>query len=174
MKTVISIDFDIVMAPSIEQYNNLVPKLSWNDLKQLPYLSDLNYDKDIYNKLINYINLYPKEKRIFIKEHDEIIKYITEPCYLINVDHHHDCGYENNGDKVSCANWLNYLFINNLITDNPIWYCDRNSGLQHPDWIKVEYIEDKDIPMGDLLIVANSVPWIPPEYQFLFEALKTL
>lgn len=174
MKNILSIDFDIIMAPSIELYNNLVPQLSWKQLKQLPYLKSLNYDKDIYNKIINYIKKYKKEDRIFIKEHDEIVKFITEPCYLINIDHHHDCGYKKNGNQLSCANWLNYLFTNNLIINNPIWFCDKNSGTEHPDWLIVKQIENQELPEGDLLIIANSVPWIPPEYQYLFEELKTL
>lgn len=175
MKTIISIDFDIIMEPSIEQYNFMVPKLNWTTLKQLPYLEELEYNKNFYNKIKEYIKKYPKNKKIFIKEHDEIAKYITEKCYLINIDHHHDCGYKNNGSQLSCANWLGYLYNKQLIENKPIWYCDKHSTTSPvPDWIEIKDFENEDIPLGDLLIIANSVPWIPPEYQPLFEELKKL
>ena len=34
MKNIVTIDFDIVMAPCIQLYNNMVPNFSWDDLKR--------------------------------------------------------------------------------------------------------------------------------------------
>lgn len=174
MKTILSIDFDIIMAPSIELYNSYVPQVNWTNLKNLPYLKNLQYDENIFNTLVNYIKRYDKNSIIFIKEHDEAVKYIKEPCVLYNIDHHHDCGYSGNGDTLSCANWIKYLHTNNLI-ENVTWYCDKNSNKQTPSWAIVKNIEDtnvSDIPLADIVIIANSAPWIPPEYQYLFEELK--
>lgn len=32
MKNIVTIDFDIIMAPCINLYNDFVPRLSWNEL----------------------------------------------------------------------------------------------------------------------------------------------
>ena len=37
IKTILTIDFDIIMAPSIELYNDKVPKISWEELLKDPY-----------------------------------------------------------------------------------------------------------------------------------------
>lgn len=36
MKNIITIDFDIIMAPSISFYNELVPKTTWEELDKIP------------------------------------------------------------------------------------------------------------------------------------------
>ena len=38
MKKILTIDFDIIMAPSIELYNEKVPANSWENLLQDPYM----------------------------------------------------------------------------------------------------------------------------------------
>ena len=46
---VLSIDFDIIMAPSINLYNNMVPGTKWDDLlKSLPNLATTPADLHIY------------------------------------------------------------------------------------------------------------------------------
>ena len=45
---VLSIDFDIIMAPSINLYNNMVPGTQWDDLlKNLPNLATTPADLHI-------------------------------------------------------------------------------------------------------------------------------
>lgn len=38
MKNILTIDFDIIMAPCIDLYNNLVPFTPWDKLLKNPYI----------------------------------------------------------------------------------------------------------------------------------------
>ena len=44
MKKILSIDFDIIMAPCIEIYNDMVPSLDWKELEKIPQLKVLTAD----------------------------------------------------------------------------------------------------------------------------------
>ena len=48
---VLTIDFDIIMAPSINLYNNMVPKEDWDDLERNPQINLSFADYQIYQKL---------------------------------------------------------------------------------------------------------------------------
>ena len=53
---VLSIDFDIIMAPSINLYNNMVPRIKWDDLlKSLPNLTTTPADLNIYSSILRYL-----------------------------------------------------------------------------------------------------------------------
>ena len=53
---VLSIDFDIIMAPSINLYNNMVPQTHWEDLlKSLPNLATTPADLNIYSNILRYL-----------------------------------------------------------------------------------------------------------------------
>ena len=53
---VLSIDFDIIMAPSINLYNNMVPGTQWDDLlKNLPNLATTPADLHIYSSILRYL-----------------------------------------------------------------------------------------------------------------------
>ena len=53
---VLSIDFDIIMAPSINLYNNMVPGIRWDDLlKNLPNLATTPADLNIYSSILRYL-----------------------------------------------------------------------------------------------------------------------
>jgi hypothetical protein len=47
MKNILSIDFDIIMAPTIWLYNDMVPQQNWDDLLSSPHIqlatADLNH-----------------------------------------------------------------------------------------------------------------------------------
>ena len=54
--SVLSIDFDIIMAPSINLYNNMVPQVHWEDLlKSLPNLTTTPADLNIYSSILRYL-----------------------------------------------------------------------------------------------------------------------
>lgn len=101
METVLTIDFDVIMWPSIELYNNMVDGTIDNLIeieKDIPLIQYANADLQTYYKLTNYL-LKAKEKKIqieFIDTHEKILNYIKKPCNLINIDHHHDLGYNDN------------------------------------------------------------------------------
>ena len=80
--------------------------------------------------IINNLIKDKKENIVFLKTHGEIVKYIKEPSYIYNFDHHHDIFYENEvkneikkcllvNEKInydfleSC--WVYYLYKKNII-----------------------------------------------------------
>ena len=124
MKTVLTIDFDIIMKPSIQLYNNLISTEnyidnieSWNFVKYAPA------DLIIYNKLTNYLlTLIDSTTEIhFIENHDQILNYLedNDKYNLINIDHHHDLGYRGNDEiakeVIGCANWALMIAQENLL-----------------------------------------------------------
>ena len=189
MKTVLSIDFDIIMAPTIELYNNLVPKQRWESMENENPLCALAYpDLTHYQNLVNYIiSLLPKlnKDNIFIIEnHGKIIDYITkddEPMRVINIDHHHDVWYPNGQyDKITCANWVQKLDELKQIKEY-IWIKNKNSifpvSKEHENIITEHYnLQDlfmegtlNDIVgVPDILVLCLSEPWIPVRYRPLF------
>lgn len=99
METILTIDFDIIMWPSIELYNHFVngdDDNMWDIETDFPLLQYANADLELYYKLTNFLLKYKEKniKFIFINSHDEILKYINSPSTMVNIDHHHDLGYE--------------------------------------------------------------------------------
>lgn len=128
---IVSIDFDIIMAPSIEFYNNNVRDRTLFDN---PLLKVCNADLEHYRRLTDWLIKNKKENNvIIIKSHERIVNYIDNPDdIVINIDHHHDLGYkflENtclDESKIDCGNWAEYLLSNKLIKKY-IWINNENS-----------------------------------------------
>lgn len=185
MKQIVSIDFDIIMAPSIFLYNDKVPALSWDDLLKDPYMELLTIDSEHYSRIFKYIihcsQFLSKEQIHFIEDHGQAVRYITEPCDLINIDHHHDLGYEDlNSQKDStefptCANWVRYLQQQSFV-HNYMWINNANSMSKEsmPFWTTTKDFRDvsiEDLPIPDELIICLSEPWVPYTYRPLFYTL---
>lgn len=112
-----------------------------------------------------------------------MIKYLTDETdiFLINIDHHHDCGYENNNltsfvslDEINCGNWAKRLFdMKQLISY--VWIKNPNSDVSQDttsainNIIDFEAIELDLLPKPDQLILCLSEPWVPPHYRPLFK-----
>ena len=185
MKTVVTIDFDIIMAPSIGLYNDKVPGNSWEELLKDPYFQLLTIDSDHYIKIIRYllrcIKHLNKEDIHFIEDHGRVVDFVNSPCNLVNIDHHHDCGYEQDGKEKewpTCANWVGYLHNKGFI-NGYTWYHNSNSMLEPPTKVpRAEYefdkIEADDLPLPDELIICLSEPWVPFSYRPLFYALMDI
>lgn len=118
---IVTIDFDIIMEPSIELYNELINE---NDpiSKKINLCSTNIYlpaNLIIYEKLTNFIlkcirNKVPIQ---FIQKHDEVYTksqndiQTNELITLYNIDHHHDITYHDddfNHDNFSLnlGNWV--------------------------------------------------------------------
>ena len=188
MKKILTIDFDIIMAPSIELYNEKVPSNSWENLLQDPYMKLLIADMTHYQRLTNYIiDILPylKQNQIhFINSHENVAKYIddNEIYDIINIDHHHDIGYSSedlDGDckELNCANWVKYLWERRKI-NSYYWIHNKNSKIfneeyqnKFPELINgtnfEDYILSKDL-IPDELIICFSRPWVPNNYQSLY------
>lgn len=188
MNTVVTIDFDIIMTPSINLYNNLVPANSWESLEEDPYFKLLKIDAIHYQKIFNYIMRcvfsLPKEKIHFIEDHGQVVRYVKQKCDLINVDHHHDVGYGDDLEKQespTCANWVYYLYKQNLL-NSYTWINNDNSDQIPPERIPniVSVTQDLhnfdldslDIP--DELVICLSEPWTPPYIRPLFYTIMDI
>ena len=169
---VVSIDFDIIMAPSIEFYNNFT-----NDkfLFDNPLLKVCNADLSIYRKLTTWFFKNLKnvdyENIIFIKSHEQIVNYINKNDIIFNIDHHHDLGYdEKEINNCNCGNWAKYLLEKNII-NNYTWIHNYNSVPPRYFDGKIEQCAFGDYNLDFLeaekVIICLSPEWIPPQYHQL-------
>lgn len=186
MKQLVTIDFDVIMAPSIEWYNRMAPELDWDTLARDrdPFIQNFNADLTHYSRLTQWL-LYqahrlPKEKIVFIQGHDRLINYVdmNEKYEIINIDHHHDLGYDRPGyvenyETVGCANWGGILYKKQIV-DNFTWLHNTNSDIKSikPQYsaAKRELLAEYDLSQlkPDIIIVCFSPEWIPPNYRSLF------
>ena len=182
MKTenIITIDFDIIMAPSIELYNKYITEFyGVNDFAKdyNGLISYSNADLDIYNIITSYLidsfltlnndNIY------FINDHEQVydLLEINKKYNIYNIDHHHDCGYVEEQKDLFCGNWIKILKKENRlneytwITDeSTIDEIDKNIG-------KKVFFYDTDLfslPKPDKLIICASFEWIPFQFRPLF------
>ena len=186
---VLSIDFDIIMAPVIEYYNNMVPQRDWNSIQEEnPGLITPKADLKHFNYLICLLNkVIKKDTNLYIAfNHKKILDFLKEDkdLNIINIDHHHDLGYHPEGEmeNPSCANWVRVLFENNQIKTY-IWAKNVNSQL--PNEVLEQKINGYDIIIKDLnnlrnkidciefdkIFICLSPEWVPPYYQQLFFGL---
>lgn len=177
---ILSIDFDIIMAPSIQLYNDMVPMLSWDELLKNPQLilsqADLIHYKRLTILITQIISYLEKDSIIFIENHGLAYDFIknNNNIDLINIDHHHDIGYPNSEeDKVTCANWIEFLNKEGKI-NSYIWLnndtsidCIIDTNLKYKNFLLKDY-NLSDIGKIDKLILCLSEPWIPPAYRNLF------
>ena len=84
---ILTIDFDIIMAPSIELYNDKVPKISWEELLNDPYYQLLTTDNIHYFRLTQFllslIKQIKKEDIIIIEDHNHVFDYVKEKSTII-------------------------------------------------------------------------------------------
>ena len=188
MKNILSIDFDIIMAPTIWLYNNMVPQQGWDDLLSSPYMklaiADLNHYQRLTNYLLHLSSILPKEKIHFVLDHEQIafkLAQTPEEKYVItNIDHHHDVAYHDNDiDYIkgppTCATWLKWLADRGMV-ERYRWINNNNStGVFKEELEKFinTTIDFRDFDFGnqtnpDEVFIVLSPPWTPPEYQYLF------
>ena len=139
MKNILSIDFDIIMAPTIWLYNNMVPEQKWDDLMTSPYMklatADLNHYQRLTNYLLHLSSVLPKEKIHFVLDHEQIafkLAQTPEEKYVItNIDHHHDIVYHDKDINYiegppTCATWVKWLADRNMV-ERYRWINNNNS-----------------------------------------------
>lgn len=180
MKHILSIDFDIIMEPSIQFYNSMT-QTSWEDRSfgnsyaNILVANYMTYQK-IFQYLLNLTSKLPKEKIHFILDHHHIISFLDpqEKYIITNIDHHHDKGYPQNDEpdidaqELNCGNWVN--FVPNL--DKYLWIKNINS-IDIINNEKIEGINIGDFNLNNLstpteVFICFSIPWIPPNNQPLF------
>lgn len=177
MKNILSIDFDIIMEPSIQFYNNMT-HISWEERSVgNNYVELLTANYMIYQKLtqflINLTSSVPKEKIHFIFDHHHIINFLdpNEVYVVTNIDHHHDRGYpqkeENDIEKqpLNCGNWVNhvpnltrYFWIKNY---NSIPKINENTEVQG---VNIMDFDLNTLSTPDEIYICFSIPWVPPTH----------
>lgn len=188
---VLSIDFDIIMAPTIEYYNHMVPSRNWEDIQmENPYMYNPKADLSHYNYLLCLLDkIITKETDIYVAyNHKMIIDFLSnvDIVDIINIDHHHDLGYPpEENEKDNCANWAKQLLKSGKMK-NYIWAKNFNSQLP-VDSIKEELesynciiadfneLKDRIVNMKfDKIFLCISPEWVPPYYQQLFYGILDL
>lgn len=188
MKNIVTIDFDIIMAPCIDLYNSLVPKANWNELRNIPQLNVLTADMFIYQRLTEYlISLLPKlsfNQIHFVYDHEKATFNMPsdELLTIYNIDHHHDCGYHLEEEPISkqeltCANWVAKIKEFNLL-EKYIWIKNINSDLKPEDFqLEENFIGGynlEQIPVPDQLILVLSPQWVPEDFYPLFKLWQSI
>ena len=183
----VTIDFDIIMWPSIEIYNDLVDgEFSVQDILDnnpnggfIP-TADLWLYKYLTDYVLEVSKKIDKDHIIFIESHEEVytqLKDIYPAITLYNIDHHHDLGYGNN-DECDCGSWAKYLLDNKKIYSY-IWINDEKS-IQPDEKIKFKQYPIKEyslaglIPETDYLVICSSPTWVPREQLALIEVWKEI
>lgn len=106
----------------IDKYNVLSIDCDW--------VGTLKHQTELLSFLIPILNKH--DKIIFSHNHHDINKYFHldfKECDLVNVDHHHDLGY-NLPDNDLClhiGNWLSHLIQVFPQKINYTWICNTNS-----------------------------------------------
>lgn len=186
-----TIDFDIIMEPSINFYNNKISEKESLEsiLKEYPFLEE-SFPADFfrYDYLTRYI-IQAANKKIpiyFINSHKSLLKilkdkYSNENIHITNIDHHHDIGYDIDNwllplKELTCGNWVKYG-IDKKLFHSYSWIHNENSS--SPDKIaekkylkESQLFKDSDLTTlakeTDCLIICASYEWVPPKYHPLF------
>lgn len=184
MAKIVTIDFDIVMAPSIDLYNNFSHS-SWEErYERHPLLKLADADYIMYHKITQYllwvVPQMKKEDIHFIANHQSILNYINnkaDPIDIINIDHHHDIMYAEGLEKLTCGNWLAWI-DKEFNLNSYLWVYDNNSRFPKPKDEKDKYkkknfltypdMDYKKYSIPDKLIICLSGEWVPPQYKHLF------
>lgn len=189
---VVTIDFDIIMRPSISFYNDMVDiENPFKDyIEEFSYLTNIPADLYIYDYITRYITktmVGGCRKVYFINSHESAAKILKElsiekPVTLYNIDHHHDLGYDMEEfdwkkpvATSNVGNWIKYCKDRRYI-DKYYWVHNENSDM-YPDEAKKYVTADynlKDVNLDDeeftpdALIICASYEWIPPMYHSLY------
>lgn len=174
---VVTIDFDIIMEPSIIFYNHIVPSARWEDLYKnaIPNLftADLIHYERLTKWVINMFHSLPAENVQFIYSHDMAYELLKDydNIELINIDHHHDYGYDKgDNSKVTCANWVKYLAQENHLASY-LWVNNESSDVHPNATIDSQCLKKTNLSTlnPDILIICLSPEWVPPHIRPLFD-----
>lgn len=191
MSAILTIDFDIIMSPSIQLYNDLVGDNKGVNkiIKQYPLLeytmtADFFIYEAITRELVKLFKRIPSNDVYFISEHHNLIPLVKDinKFSLFNIDHHHDLGYNKTTPttkilRPECGNWVKYLGDKEKL-NKYIWVCNDNSDMPPSNLHKAyltEPINIKEFNFDSIqdirkLIICNSPQWIPANIQALFMA----
>ena len=136
MDKILTIDFDIFLYKDLPLYNNLINTENSFDefLQTFPLLENVRFDINLYNKLTIFLEKIfsntKKENIFFCKNHEDVVKFTYNNNFfdLINIDYHHDLGYNNMNQNLYCGNWVKELIKTKKI-HKYIWIKNPNSSI---------------------------------------------
>lgn len=88
----------------------------------------LKHQTELFSFLVPILNNH--NKIFFSYMHHDINKYFNldfEECDLVNIDHHHDAGYDVKKTSLHEGNWLNHLLRIFPKKINYHWICNTDS-----------------------------------------------
>ena len=196
---ILSVDLDWIMEPSIEGYNFIANNNideTWAAVKNL--LPGLTFPED-FNKLNQLTKLLFDTKRkvdpahfCIEDSHEQIVDHIkkwniNQPFAIYNIDHHHDCGYDNDRntnsitgffENIHCSNWVTSLRYTNTRFIDYNWICNKNSDMTLqdiaesyiPNFKKTIHINSLDNVKFDYIFICKSYCWVPPRTRKLLDS----
>lgn len=197
---VLSIDFDIIMAPDIALYNPLIRAGAESESVSLeklcndfPALRSCRADLNHYHKIVSFIinhtsHLQVDDIRVAFNHED--IKHMLnneKEVHVFSIDHHHDLGYpipneekEEYNSLCTCANWGDFYFRNGTICDFT-WIKNVNSDepidYANDSRVKMVNLADFDLntlPKIDKMFLCLSPEWTSSMYFPLFYIILDL
>lgn len=188
---ILTIDFDIIMHPCIDVYND--SDLTADEyLNQFDFLGWMAADLELYKRLTNFIMSFKKDQIVFIYDHNDIveeIKDIKEEIELINIDYHHDIGYDDtiwskplDESEYHEGNWVKYLWDTKKLKSY-YWIKDYKSN--DPPDEATKYLTKKsfynsfsdnfeEFQDSNKIYVCYSPSWIPNYYSYLYDLWQDL
>ena len=196
---ILSIDFDWIMQPTIEAYNNIVlgynalgPLESWENVKkQIPNFEpycNLDQFTQLYFLLKDKIQWLTRNDIYIGLNHDELYGFMekqeAKEYIVYNIDHHHDLGYLESGfnsiieQPLTLANWA-AKSTEKLNLCKYIWISNKNSKIpeiipENLNYTRVSDISILDRIHIDKIFICSSWEWVPLKYQNLFAILTSL
>lgn len=195
---ILSIDFDWIMQPTIEAYNNLChgnsplgAKEIWEQIEMaMPGFEarcDLNRFTDLYFTLKEVMKNLTKGDCYVGIEHGELYNFMqvlgAKKYNVYNIDHHHDLGYHIGDEPLdeqstSLANWAAKAHTD-LNMYKYTWIHNVNSCMPEEVSEKLKYTHTTDLRIldgikFDKVFICASWEWVPPKYQNLFAILTSL
>lgn len=187
---ILTIDFDTIMEPSINFYNNEIGKNeSISELLEAAPMVEQSLQADLYKYqyLTRLVTHYIKAKVpiTFIESHEQVIQIlrpeVIDKVDIINIDHHHDIAYDVKNAKetvnLGCGSWVKYGYDAGII-NSYTWVKNKNSTwpesfLEKPYLTKTmlfsEYANQPFSNNIDRIFICASWEWIPPMYHPLLQ-----
>ena len=182
MKKILTIDFDIIMNPSIEVFNDYEGTAT-EYTTRFDFLGLMPADLELYQQLTEFLLTQQNKKIYFMEDHHEIVKLTKGdgPFELVNIDHHHDLGYGDNirwnapVREIETGNWVHKLWELNRVTKY-IWLKDQTSidppARANKFITEKHYVYTYDLTqLSDVvaIYISHSPEWIPAYYEPLYE-----
>jgi hypothetical protein len=126
---------------------------------------DYFFHDDVYNQWDN-LNIISNSPKIIIEDdHESILNHLLNGDHVVNLDAHHDSGYEKWDKKLNCGNWVNFVDINYTLY-YPHWRRFK------PEWSPHDGEHHYGLPQPDdydLLFICKSLEFVHQRWHYLWD-----